>query len=72
MSMAGVAKAATAFNRARATARNRRASFRAKMNVTSRSSDGLEHARRTAMAYEYLCHLEETRRWMETCLHVSS
>ena len=28
----------------------------------------LDNARSKAIAYEYLCHLEETKRWIEACI----
>eukprot|EP00041_Stephanoeca_diplocostata_P037701 m.1438242 g.1438242 ORF g.1438242 m.1438242 type:complete len:2086 (+) comp25089_c0_seq3:340-6597(+) len=34
----------------------------------SRDAKSIDSERRLALAYEYLCHLEETRTWMEACL----
>ena len=33
-----------------------------------RTGDELDAARKRNMAYEYLCHLEEARKWLEACL----
>ena len=36
--------------------------------TSERSAGDIESARVHAMAYEYLCHLEEARLWMQACL----
>lgn len=41
---------------------------RAKMEVLTKSAHGLDQARRNAKAYEYLCHLEEAKRWVAACI----
>ncbi|XP_025962449.1 ras GTPase-activating-like protein IQGAP2 isoform X4 [Dromaius novaehollandiae] len=33
------------------------------------SAEEMDERRRQNIAYEYLCHLEEAKRWMEVCLH---
>ncbi|XP_048449786.1 ras GTPase-activating-like protein IQGAP2 [Rhincodon typus] len=33
------------------------------------SAEEMDERRHQNIAYEYLCHLEEAKRWMETCLH---
>ena len=32
------------------------------------SAEEMDERRRQNIAYEYLCHLEEAKRWMEVCL----
>lgn len=38
----------------------------------NKSPGGMDAARRRAMAYEYLCHLEEARQWMQACLQIAN
>jgi hypothetical protein len=45
-----------------------RASMAVGDGSTQRSAGDIESARVHAMAYEYLCHLEEARLWMQACL----
>uniref|UniRef100_A0A8B9SFL7 IQ motif containing GTPase activating protein 3 n=1 Tax=Apteryx owenii TaxID=8824 RepID=A0A8B9SFL7_APTOW len=33
------------------------------------TADEMDERRRQNVAYQYLCHLEEAKRWMEACLH---
>nr|XP_009665959.1 PREDICTED: ras GTPase-activating-like protein IQGAP3 [Struthio camelus australis] len=33
------------------------------------TADEMDERRREKVAYQYLCHLEEAKRWMEACLH---
>ncbi|XP_068778364.1 ras GTPase-activating-like protein IQGAP3 isoform X1 [Struthio camelus] len=33
------------------------------------TADEMDEQRRQNVAYQYLCHLEEAKRWMEACLH---
>ena len=37
-------------------------------NDTQRTGAGLDLMRKNARAYEYLCHLEEAKRWLELVL----
>eukprot|EP00051_Salpingoeca_urceolata_P027446 m.481504 g.481504 ORF g.481504 m.481504 type:complete len:1546 (+) comp22194_c0_seq1:411-5048(+) len=42
--------------------------MRGKMRDSGKTAEDLDAARRRNMAYEYLCHLEEARKWLEACL----
>lgn len=44
--------------------------MRAKVKVEEKTSSGLDDARQKARAYEYLCHLEEARCWLQECLGI--
>eukprot|EP00045_Choanoeca_perplexa_P012677 m.139703 g.139703 ORF g.139703 m.139703 type:complete len:775 (-) comp16096_c0_seq1:96-2420(-) len=67
--MRGVMKAATAFHRA-----GQRSSMRVQkrqallVDDQSRSVQGIDQLRNNARSYEYLCHLEEAKRWLEAVL----
>lgn len=46
------------------TSLNRAASMRGAMKDSGKTAAELDAARRTNMAYEYLCHLEEARKYV--------
>eukprot|EP00054_Salpingoeca_dolichothecata_P008119 m.46389 g.46389 ORF g.46389 m.46389 type:complete len:1559 (-) comp17519_c0_seq1:93-4769(-) len=41
---------------------------RGRMKDSGKTAEELDAARRRNTAYEYLCHLEEARKWLEACL----